>query len=169
MTNPTSTSCLEPRFNKFLFAQVAEDRNGMALSVLSALARRDVDPWDEAAKLAALPGETAILRLATLIAPLPDGAAASLDAATIAARLVALLPAHADSEAFANAKGATLTRMSRWWPFMFVGLMLLFISAQMVMASRQPAERPAPVPPHAAVAVLKSVPQVDTVDKVSHP
>ena len=44
----------------------------MLLSVLSALARLDIDPWHEAAKLAVLPGETATHRLASLIAALPD-------------------------------------------------------------------------------------------------
>jgi hypothetical protein len=39
-------------FDAFLFAPVGEERNGMLLSVLSALARLDVDPWQEAARLA---------------------------------------------------------------------------------------------------------------------
>ena len=34
----------------------------MLLSVLSALARLDIDPWQEAAQLAGLPGETATRR-----------------------------------------------------------------------------------------------------------
>ena len=44
MTNPVSLSSLDPQFNGFLFASIAEDSHGIALSVLSALARRDVDP-----------------------------------------------------------------------------------------------------------------------------
>jgi len=36
----------------------------MLVSVLSGLARSDVDPWQEAATLAELPGETATQRLA---------------------------------------------------------------------------------------------------------
>jgi hypothetical protein len=79
-------------FNDFLFAPVGEDRNGMLLSVLSALARLDVDPWQEAAKLARLPRETATLMLATLIAALPDGPSAPLDPGVVAARLIPLLP-----------------------------------------------------------------------------
>ena len=39
-------------FNDFLFAPIGEDKNGMLVSVLSGLARSDVDPWQEAAKLA---------------------------------------------------------------------------------------------------------------------
>ena len=61
-------------FNDFLFAPIGEDRNGMLVSVLSGLARSDVDPWQEAAKLAQLPGEAATKELAALIGALPDGA-----------------------------------------------------------------------------------------------
>jgi len=71
----------------------------MLLSVLSALARRDVDPWQEAAKLARLPEETATNRLSYLIMPLPGGSSAHGDPATIAARLIALLPRQANAEA----------------------------------------------------------------------
>ena len=73
MTHSVSASHLGSEFDDFLFAPIGEDRNGMLLSVLSALARLDLDPWQEAAKLAGLPGETAIQRLASLIAGLPDG------------------------------------------------------------------------------------------------
>src|ERR1700692_4568792 len=79
-------------FDEFLFAPIGEDRNGMLVSVLSGLARSDVDPWQEAAKLARLPGETATQRLAALIDALPDRAALYADPRTIATRLVGLLP-----------------------------------------------------------------------------
>ena len=72
-------------FNDFLFAPIGEDKNGMLVSVLSGLARSDVDPWQEAAKLAQLPGETATNELAELISALPDRAASSYpDPRTIA-------------------------------------------------------------------------------------
>ena len=59
----SSASQLGPEFENFLFAPIGADRNGMLLSVLSALARLDIDPWQEAAQLAALPEETATRRL----------------------------------------------------------------------------------------------------------
>ena len=96
MTRSVSTSLLGPEFDNFLFAPI-EDRNEMPLSVLSALARLDFDPWEEAANLAQLPGETATQRLASLIAALPDGPSAPLDPGTIAARLIALLPGRASN------------------------------------------------------------------------
>jgi len=86
-------------FDAFLFAPVGDDRNGMLLSVLSALARLDVDPWQEAADLARLPRSAAIERLTALIAALPGRPASQPDPGTIAARLIALLPARTDSNA----------------------------------------------------------------------
>lgn len=79
-------------FDSFLFSTIAEERDGMPLSVLSALARLDVDPWDEAARLAGLPREAAARALAAIIAALPRVVGLSLDSTAIAARLVALLP-----------------------------------------------------------------------------
>jgi hypothetical protein len=92
MTHSASASVPDPEFDAFLFAPIGEDRNGMLLSVVSALARLNVDPWQEAAQLAGLPGDTATRRLASLIATLPDQPSAHLDASNIAARLVSLLP-----------------------------------------------------------------------------
>ena len=50
-----SGSGLTSTYNHFLFAPICEEANGMQLSVLSALARMDVDPWEEATRLAAMP------------------------------------------------------------------------------------------------------------------
>ncbi|MDR3514369.1 MAG: hypothetical protein P4M00_01020 [Azospirillaceae bacterium] len=83
---------LDPTFDEFLFSSVGTERNGMILSVVSALARLDLDPWQEAAKLAALPPESAIRRLGTLFAALPDGALVSRDTVKVATALVARLP-----------------------------------------------------------------------------
>ena len=55
MMSAVSTARLGSEFEKFLYAAVGEDHNGMPLTVLSALARVDVDPWEEAAKLMQLP------------------------------------------------------------------------------------------------------------------
>ena len=68
MTRSASVSRLKSEFDDFLFAPIGEERNGMLLSVLSALARLDVDPWQEAADLARLPRDSATQRLTALIA-----------------------------------------------------------------------------------------------------
>jgi hypothetical protein len=90
-------------FDAFLFASVGEERNGMRLTVVSALARRGLDPWQEAHRLAAMSKPTAADRLAQLIALLPSGASAASDMHAIAARLVELLPKPALAAAVAAA------------------------------------------------------------------
>jgi hypothetical protein len=85
---PTPTS----EFDDFLYAPIVEGGNGMVLSVLSALARLNIDPWDEAARLARLPCEAATRTLTQLITALPNGLSEGLDAGAVARELVALLP-----------------------------------------------------------------------------
>jgi hypothetical protein len=79
------------QFDAFLFAQVGEDVNGLPLSVVSALARMDLDPWHEAGELAQLPTDAAIQRLAGLLRALPDQCLGTSDSAAVSARLIALL------------------------------------------------------------------------------
>jgi len=92
MAPHASISALEPEFDGFLYAPIGEDRNGEPLSVLSALARENVDPWEEAAMLARLPDKAAIAKLAAVIAALPSGPGSGADPKATAARLIALLP-----------------------------------------------------------------------------
>ncbi len=61
----------------------------MHLTVLSALARQNVDPWEIAKRLTSLPREPAILFLTPLLAHTPVGLAAP---EVTAARLIAMLP-----------------------------------------------------------------------------
>jgi hypothetical protein len=82
---------LRTDFDAFLLAPIGEDVNGMPLTLLSLLARLDVDPWDEAASLARLPPESATQRLASLISTPAGGRVPHADPATIATRLVTLL------------------------------------------------------------------------------
>jgi hypothetical protein len=84
-------------FDEFLYASIGEEGSGMLVSVLSALARLNVDPWDEASRLARLPHDAAVRFLAAMIEGLPDGTSARSDSQTHAMRLVALLPKRADS------------------------------------------------------------------------
>lgn len=92
MTHSASPPSLGSEFDSFLHATIGNDGNGMLLSVLSALARLGVDPWQEAASLASLPGPSAIARLTGLITALPREPSSHRDHESIAARLVALLP-----------------------------------------------------------------------------
>jgi hypothetical protein len=89
------TSLLRTDLNDFLFASIADDANGMPLTMLTALARTGADPWAEAAALAALSRETATQKLVSLLAKIPNGPAPGADTLTLASRLVALLHAAA--------------------------------------------------------------------------
>ena len=79
-------------YNAFLFAAVGEEKVGLPLTVLTALARQGVDPWDEAARLADLPREAAARILGAVIAKLPEGDWKASDSEAIATRLVKWLP-----------------------------------------------------------------------------
>jgi hypothetical protein len=127
MTHAALASLLGPEFDDFLYASIEED-NGKLLSVLSALARLDVDPWRETAKLARLPEEAATQRLAALIAALPDESSAHRPVRTIAARLIALLPRRADTFAQPRRKSHAFGAMAPPRPIASALLILMLIA-----------------------------------------
>jgi hypothetical protein len=91
MTHAALSPLIGSEFDEFLGASIGEDRTGTGLSVLSALARLNVDPWREATSLALMPREAAVVRLTALIDALPNEGTVGIST-TIAADLVALLP-----------------------------------------------------------------------------
>ena len=110
----------------------------MALSVLSALARRNVDPWDEALRLARLPREAATRFLTVLIAALPEESSARADPERHAKRLTALLPQRVAASG-SSSKPTPLRRstfdpqgLGRYLIF-YVVLMALFFAARWFM------------------------------------
>lgn len=86
-----------PEYNAFLYAAIGADANGTVLSVLSAMARMNLDPWQEARDLAELSAKAAARRLASLIAAVPGGPSDPDEPGMIAARLVKLLPSQTRS------------------------------------------------------------------------
>ena len=81
-----------PEFDSFLFAAVGEERDGIPLSVLSALSRLGLDPRDEAARLSHLTKEAAADQLARMIARLSDRRWPLSEARRIAGGLIERLP-----------------------------------------------------------------------------
>lgn len=79
-------------YNAFLFASVGEEAVGVQLTVLTALTRLGLDPWQEAARLSDLPREAAARALAAVIETLPEGDWKASESGAIAARLVDWLP-----------------------------------------------------------------------------
>ena len=92
MTLPRDYAPMLPEFDGFLFSSVGEEVDGVPLSVLSALARLGLDPWDEAARLAHLTREAAAEQLARMIARLYDQRWSASEAWRIASGLVERLP-----------------------------------------------------------------------------
>jgi hypothetical protein len=129
-------SPLQSEFNAFLFASIGEEKNEMVLTVLSALARLGIDPWQESARLAQLAPEMATQRLTSIISGLPNGRWAPSDAGTIAARLVDLLPARRVFNAPARVAAAQLSPVkSQIAMFLFVaalgGLIFFAVNSRM--------------------------------------
>jgi len=92
MIDPTRSG-LSCEFNNFLYSVVGDASGPMPVSVLSALARHNVDPWQEAAQLAQMPKRAAITRLASMISTVNSEVAPQPRAELIATRLIELLPA----------------------------------------------------------------------------
>ena len=63
---------LRPDLGRFLFAVVREERDGIPLSTISALAQLGLDPWDEAGRLAGLAKRDAVEQLTGLLLRLPS-------------------------------------------------------------------------------------------------
>jgi len=93
--SPSKRPAVSTAFNRFLYAGVGDDKNGMELTLLSAFARQNVDPWEQAADLSRLPGEAATRALATLLGALP-GQGSLLERTVRAKALLVLLPQPAE-------------------------------------------------------------------------
>jgi len=84
---------LSSEFDAFLSSPLWIDQNESPLSVMSALARLDIDPWAEAASLAALSKAAAVTRLSALLGPLPGAPVDKPDREGLCQRVLGLLPA----------------------------------------------------------------------------
>jgi hypothetical protein len=133
----TPFSLINSEFNDFLYAPVGDEGNGMTLSVISALSRLDIDPWQEAARLSALSKEKAIQALAPIIARLPGGQWTDADTPHIAVRLAALLP-HRDGPS-PSGLAAVIGSRQPHYPAIFLVLYVVgSVAASLIMAAQRP-------------------------------
>jgi hypothetical protein len=95
-----------PEFERFLHASVGEDRKGYAVSVLSALARLDLDPWNETANLVAVGRDGARSRLGFLLSRFRDVPSLEQNHAMIARKLSLLLPERKQNHGFSQSARA---------------------------------------------------------------
>lgn len=145
MTPAASITFFRPEFDNFLQAPVGADDRGVPLSVLSALARLNIDPWAEAASLARMSSSNAKLRIARLIEELPGYKWSPSDCKVIAERLIKLLPTSVSLAETGKAKTATeawqslgLTRNS-----VIIGISVAFILSLMISSGFPPARQKA--------------------------
>ena len=115
MDNRPSVSSFTSRYNHFLFAPICEEANGMRLSVLSALARMDVDPWEEATRLAAMPKAIAERTLVSTVGRVLGKSRNPSEMEVIAARLVHLLPQPGQGVAIAPTETARVGTQRAYW------------------------------------------------------
>jgi hypothetical protein len=129
-------STLSASYDDFLFAPVCEDANGMRLSVLSALARMNVDPWEEAGRLASMPNAIAEKTLLSVLDRVSGRSWKSAEAAAVAARLVQLLPhsgeagtttAPRDANFAAGAANGRGRQTAYWWVLLALSVAMSFM------------------------------------------
>jgi hypothetical protein len=127
MTLRRSFRPLRPDLDKFLFAAVGDEIDGIPLSMISALTRLGLDPRQEADRISSLARCEAVEQLGRLIAEIPGIFRPLGEAREIADRLVGLLPKHDDSCAATpqvqirpRYSRPTLPRPSQFWLACFV-------------------------------------------------
>lgn len=86
---------LGQEYSAFLYATIGVDANGSAVSVLSAMARANLDPWHESQALADLSASAAARRLGSLIEEVLGGSIKLDDPGQSTDRLIKLLPRRA--------------------------------------------------------------------------
>jgi hypothetical protein len=133
MQSAVSVGFFKPEFNDFLYAQIIVEPEEETLSVLSALARLEIDPWLEASELSGLSDENGIQRLARRLARLPGGRWSQEYCNATATRLIKLLPRRAQfgPVVAANSFGHQATLSASVSPsvlFIVTAVMLVFIA-----------------------------------------
>ncbi len=136
MTHAALTPLLGREFDSFLFAPIDDDRDSTGLSVVSALARLDVDPWKEAVSLARMPRELAVDRLTSLIASMPNGPAPRLTPQVNAARLIGLLPQATRFSAPPPAATREIAPIRRSRLFVALGIVAFMLIAGALVVTR---------------------------------
>jgi hypothetical protein len=133
MTGPVGIGQDRTPFDAFLQAEVGHDRNGTAVTVMSALARLGLDPCQVAADLSRQPPGTARKRLENALAELENIPDLNRRRSTISARLIALLPNAAIGAAKAP-PGAALG----FGPILAFVLVVLFVVQTLLLGTSGP-------------------------------
>ena len=136
MIDRALTATPSPECNDFLLTVIDEAPSGTQMTVLSALAQADVDPWEEAARLSAMPKVTAEKALVSTFDRIPGRNWSPSEKVTIAARLVKLLPPRGG-----GTEAATITLAEAGISLVWVAWIGLAIAVSIMSVPRHPAER----------------------------
>jgi hypothetical protein len=156
MTSAVRRASHGSEFDNFLFTLLGEDRNGLPLSVVSLLARMNLDPWQEAGTLAILPAEAAARRFNFSLDSLTDPIMRQSISETKVLRLLALLPRQAPPAPAppASAPGDAVRRPgSRLRIIIFITSAIVLVGSQILVAHRNGPAPPGVVPGPAVPAV----------------
>jgi hypothetical protein len=164
MTRPASLSALPSSYDEFLYAPIGENPDGAMLTVLSVLARQNLDPWEQAADMSRMPHDTAARRLSSMITA-SYGQSTAADQAATADRLIALLPsrtASADSkrEPDAASQGQLVVHRSATNNLMVIAIYIcvMVLSQWMAASLFQKAPTEAVAAPAAASTLGEKIP-----------
>lgn len=140
-----TTSVPSSRYDDFLFAVICEDSNGTQLSVISALTRMGVDPWEEAARLETMAGTLAQKRLVSVLGDVSGQSWSVAQREAVASRLAGLLPsskADANSMAASEISVRLLFCVVVWWSFLFATAVSTYYNKADGASASYPAQRP---------------------------
>jgi len=112
----------------------------MRLSVLSGLARMNLDPWDEAARLAALPTSEAEGALVATLNLLPGHPQKPSETEILASRLVALLPKAATTAKVATIVDGRQPPITYWLVLLCISIAMSLLSAHQRATTRSTAD-----------------------------
>lgn len=156
MTPASSAIFFKPALGDFLYAPVGAEGNDMPLSVLSAFARLNLDPWQEASELSELSTDLARLRLISLIDRLPKARWTEANSGAIADRLIGFLPQRAPATVFSAEAPSGGFRVVLSPALKILIIVAIGIIAVTFATYRERAPQGAPADTPAAVEVLPS-------------
>ncbi len=167
MISEGSNSRLGSEYDGFLFACIGEDRNGLPLSVASLLGRMNLDPWQEAKQLAAMPAEVAATRFAHSLDTLTDPVLRAVTSHAMVLRLLCLLPRNvhvvtrtpvADAN---NVAATTSDRATRISSCLFFACVIAWLGSRLIATYPETPVQPAVVQTPAVAAAPALTPQAD--------
>ena len=115
MLGHASVSVSDVAYERFLYASICEQNNGTQVTVLSALVRADIDPWEEASRLATMPRAKAEATLSSILHQISDQNWTGPEVEAVSARLVQLLPMRNAGEPAFTSIGEVIARSFGWF------------------------------------------------------